>query len=107
MAGKDGVFFLPTAFIGTTALSKDCKIKNPKDIRFSYSDNDRILQAYSVKPLTIINKALGYKIEYDLEEFYYDQNSDMLLYLGYPLFAELDGSKAKQRRWQKTAARNI
>ncbi len=94
-------FLFTNRFIGTTALSDDCKITNPKDIRFSYSENERILRAYSVKPLTIINKALGYKIEYDLEEFYYDMNSDMLLYLGYPLFAELDGSKSKQRRWQR------
>lgn len=94
-------FLFTNSFIGTTALSDDCKIKNPKDIRFSYYENDRILRAYSIKPLTIINKSLGYKIEYDLEEFYYDLNSGMLLYLGYPLFAELDGSKFKQRRWQK------
>ncbi len=94
-------FLFTNRFIGTTALSDDCKIINPKDIRFSYSENERILRAYSVKPLTIINKALGYKIEYDLEEFYYDMNSDMLLYLGYPLFAQLNGSKSKQRRWQR------
>lgn len=94
-------FLFTNRFIGTTALSDDCKIINPKDIRFSYSQNERILRAYSVKPLTIINKALGYKIEYDLEEFYYDMNSDMLLYLGYPLFAKSDGSKSKQRRWQR------
>lgn len=94
-------FLFTNRFIGTTAFSHDCKIINPKDIRFSYSENDRILKAYAVKPLTIINKALGYKIEYDLEEFYYDMNSDMLLYLGFPLFAELNGSKSKQRRWQR------
>lgn len=94
-------FLFTNSFIGTTALSDNCKIKNPKDIRFSYSENDRILRAYSIKPLTIINKALGYKIEYDLEEFYYDLNSKILLYFGYPLFAELDESKSKQRRWQK------
>lgn len=94
-------FLFTNRFIGTMAFSRDCKIINPKDIRFSYSENDRILRAYSTKPLTIINKALGYKIEYDLEEFYYDMNSDMLLYSGYPLFTELDGSKSKQRRWQR------
>lgn len=94
-------FLFTNQFIGTTKFSDDCKIKNPKDIRFSYSENDRILRAYSIKPLTIINKALGYKIEYDLEEFYYDMNSSMLLYVGYPLFTELNGSKSKQRRWQK------
>lgn len=94
-------FLFTNNFIGTTRLSDDCKIINPKDIRFSYSEDERILKAYSVKPLTIINKALGYRIEYDLEEFYYDMNSNMLLYLGYPLFAQLDGSKSKQKRWQK------
>lgn len=94
-------FLFTNLFIGTTKFSDDCRIKNPKDIRFSYSENDRILRAHSIKPLTIINKALGYMIEYDLEEFYYDLNSDMLLYLGYPLFTESDGSKTKQRRWQK------
>lgn len=94
-------FLFTNRFIGTVAFSHDCKIKNPEDIRFSFSENNRILRAYSIKPLTIINKALGYKIKYDLEEFYYNMNSDMLLYLGYPLFAELDGSKSKRRRWQR------
>lgn len=54
-------FLFTSLFIGTTKLSGDCKIKNPKDIRFSYSENHRIVRAYSVEPLTIINKALGYK----------------------------------------------
>jgi hypothetical protein len=94
-------FLFTNLFIGTTPLSDKCKIANPKDIRFSYSENDRILRAYSIKPLTIINKGLGYKIEYNLEEFFYDLNSDLLLYLGYPLFIELDGRKSRQRRWVK------
>lgn len=92
-------FLFTNNFIGTSALADHCKILNPKDIGFVYSEKKRVLAAYSQKPIIIVNKKLGYRIEFDLEEFRYDFNSKYLIFEGYPLFKPLDGNKSRQRKW--------
>jgi carboxypeptidase-like protein len=92
-------FLFTNNFIGTSALADHCKILNPKDIGFVYSEKKRVLAAYSQKPIIIINKKLGYRIEFDLEEFRFDFNSKFMLFEGYPLFIPLDGNKSQQRKW--------
>ena len=51
----------------------------------------------ATEPLVIVNKALGYKILYQLEEFQVDYKNNSMMYLGFPLFEEM-GSK---KRWKK------
>jgi len=60
-------------FLGTSPNSNNCQIINEDDIRFSFDPSTRIFKAFSVNPIIIINKNLGYKINYFLDkyEFYY------------------------------------
>jgi len=95
-----GVLFTNN-FIGTSALADHCKILNPKDIGFVFSQKKQVLAAYSKEPIIIINKKLGYRIEFDLEQFSYDFKSKYLFYIGYPLFKELKGNKTGKNRWAK------
>ena len=56
--------------LGTNAFAKLCKIMNPEVLRISEDDNGH-LSAQTNKPLIIENKALGYRIYQDLDDFDY------------------------------------
>jgi len=58
-------------FLGRTENAKECEITNEDDIRFITSMDKDTLKAFSLKPIIIINKRLGYKITYYLNKFEY------------------------------------
>jgi len=97
---KWGKFFLEN-FIGTSQWAADCSIKNYKVIKFRNNRKANKLTAIATDQLIIENKALGYTVKYQLEEFEYDFNSKYLMYMGYPLFNQMEGGQAKQNRWNK------
>ncbi|MCJ7449597.1 MAG: carboxypeptidase-like regulatory domain-containing protein [Bacteroidales bacterium] len=66
---KANIKFFREVFIGRTLNAQQCEITNGNDIVFKYSFIDETIKAYSIKPLLIENKALGYKISYYLEKF--------------------------------------
>lgn len=95
-----GKFFTEN-FIGTSAAAKLCEIRNPKVLRFRYSKKRRVLEVMADKPLIIENRALGYRIQYQLEAFVYDWNARSQVFLGFSLFEDL----AKEHR--RMAARYL
>ncbi len=56
-------------FLGLSANAASCTIENEEDIILTYDVPGNVLSAHAIKPLTIINKRLGYKIVFDLMEF--------------------------------------
>jgi hypothetical protein len=84
-------------FIGTSFLSAKTKIKNEYAIKFEYDDATHTLEVYTMEPLIIENKGLGYKIVYDLVHFQIDPKQ--VTYLGYSKFEDLEGSNRKKRKW--------
>ena len=95
---KWGQFFLDN-FIGTSAIAKNCKIKNTKSIRFLKSKIE--LTAMADEPLIIENKDLGYTIHYQLENFSYSFESRYILYTGYPFFQPMTGNFDRQKKWER------
>ena len=89
---KWGRFFLDN-FIGSTANSKGCTIKNAKVIRFKFYKKSNRLVAYADEALLIENKALGYTIHYQLEKFEVNFNEESVIFLGYSLFEESSNKK--------------
>ncbi len=88
-------------FIGTTENASSCSIRNKEVLRFRYYLKSRKLTVSAVEPLIIINKALGYDLEYRLESFTYDFESNIISYYGYPLFRELPtDDSTRQRKWE-------
>ncbi len=88
-------------FIGTTDNASSCTIKNKDALRFRYYLKSRKLTVSAVEPLIITNKALGYDLEYRLESFTYDFESDIISYYGYPLFREMPADdSSRQRKWE-------
>ena len=85
-------------FIGETPNAMEVEILNPEVLDFS----DRLgrFRAYASAPLEIENRALGYRIQYFLNDF--QATSYRTQYDGEPLFTELDpGSTDQADRWKE------
>lgn len=92
-------------FIGTTALSEQCKLLNPKAVRFRFNKKENKVTAYADEPLVIENRALGYTVTYDLVLFEYSFDSRLFLYQGYPRFEDMNtGRKRVENRWIRNRA---
>jgi hypothetical protein len=94
-----GDFFLQH-FIGTRAEAKDCKIKNTPALKFRNNKVKHELIVSAAEPLIIENKALGYRIIYDLVKFNYNFKTRYLIYSGYPFFEEMEGNKNRKEKWK-------
>ncbi|MEO5562279.1 MAG: carboxypeptidase-like regulatory domain-containing protein, partial [Chitinophagaceae bacterium] len=89
-------------FIGYTPNAMNCDIKNEKAIRFRFYKKSNRVIAYCDEPVLIENKALGYTIHYQLEDFEVDFKGGASRFAGYPFFEDMDkGRKGLQRRWQR------
>ena len=84
-------------FLGITEEASRSSIQNKKDIYFTSGDSKNSFKAHSDTPLVIINKMLGYRISFELVEFFYDQQNGRTSYYGYTRFDEM-GDK---NRWIK------
>jgi hypothetical protein len=93
---KYGDFFLDE-FIGKTANSKNCTIKNPEVLKFYFYRKKNRLKILASEPLQIENKSLGYNIKYALDSFTHEYNSEVSVYTGYPLFEEMVATDSTQQ----------
>lgn len=75
-------------FLGSTINGLSCDIINEEDITFNYGSDRDTLKAFALKPIQIINKALGYRITYYLDKFEYCRESKSFLYEGNIIFDE-------------------
>ncbi len=97
---KWGKFFTDY-FIGTMPNAQDCKLKNNDKVRFRMDKINNTLSAIAYEPLVVENTALGYILQYQLEDFTYNFKKQIFYYEGYPLFIEMKGSEKKKERWEK------
>jgi hypothetical protein len=90
-----GDYFIDN-FIGVTLNAKKCKLVNRKALRFRFNQKANRLTVKAIEPLIIDNNALGYRVQFQLIDFIVDFNTDVVSYLGYPLFEELETSDTKK-----------
>ena len=96
---KYGEFFMDN-FIGKTANSKYCTIKNKEALKFYYYRRTNRLKILATAPLEIVNEALGYTIKYELDSFTHEYNTQVSQYTGSPLFEEMQTDNAEQKaKW--------
>ena len=79
-------------FLGESVAAIQCEIENPDVLTFYRRDT--IVEAIAAKQLVISNHYLGYRIKYQLEQFEFDLKNQRIVYMGYPLFEELDSNYA-------------
>lgn len=88
------------SFLGTSNNARECIIKNPEVLRFRYNKKTHVLTVSSVDMMIIKNNALGYTINYQLEEFKYDNR--MISFIGYSSFEPMQSNRQrKMTQWNK------
>jgi len=88
-------------FIGSSRNARQSKLKNPDVLQFRRTDKGNRLQVTSNGPLQLENEALGYSIQFDLEEFVYDFETKAVFFKGYCFFSDklLQGNK-RESEWK-------
>ncbi|HYC28424.1 MAG TPA: carboxypeptidase-like regulatory domain-containing protein [Chitinophagaceae bacterium] len=97
---KYGKVFIEN-FIGTTPNAALCALENKDALRFFFSKKRNRLKILTKEDLVITNKALGYKIRYQLDSFTYEYNTQIITFSGYPRFEELTGNDDEKQTWEK------
>lgn len=92
--------FLSDNFIGKTPNSSQCTIENPQVLRFFYSKKKNRLKVITDSVLVIQNKALGYIVRYQLDSFIHEYNGSKTLYVGYPLYEQMEGTDEEKAVWK-------
>jgi len=88
-------------FIGNSRFADQTKILNEETLYFDLDLNTNTLKAYARAPIQIENKALGYRLDYDLQQFHLQRNTGQMSLLGYTRLTKLKGSKSKNKKWAK------
>ena len=84
-------------FLGITEEAGKSKILNDSVIYFGGGETKNMFRAYADSPLVIINNMLGYKIIFNLEDFWYDNATGQNNFFGYARYEELGTDK----KWMK------
>ena len=88
-------------FIGTSALSQQCRIENPDDVVVVYDARQRELVAIAPRQLSVINQALGYRITYHQFNFKVDYANNRVTSVAAPVYKALKSADARQQQlWE-------
>lgn len=95
---KYGSFF-SQHFIGATPNAALCSIQNPGVLKFYFYKKSNKLKVLADSAILIDNKALGYRLRYELDSFVYYYKTNINLYRGFCLYTEMDGTDQEKRTW--------
>ncbi len=95
-----GQFFIQN-FIGQTNFSKACILRNPSALHFYSFKKRNVLKVVAKEPIIVDNFALGYVLKFSIDSFTYDYNTRTSLFVGYPLFEEMQGTLEQKNIWAK------
>lgn len=95
-----GTFFTDH-FIGNTPFADSCTIQNPDALHFYFYKRSNKLKVLATAPLQILNKALGYQLNYTLDSFVYYYKTDINAYRGLCLYRQLQGTPDDEATWEK------
>ncbi|MFD1188459.1 carboxypeptidase-like regulatory domain-containing protein [Pontibacter rugosus] len=88
-------------FLGKDAFGRQSRLLNPEVLAITFDPETALLEVKANEPLQVQNDALGYKITYLLSDFRYYGRDGYVVYLGYPRYELMEGSKSKKRRWAR------
>jgi len=89
-------------FVGNSETASRCRIKNEQAIKFRLYKKSNRLVAFCEEPVLLENKALGYLVKYQLEEFEINFKNQFFFFLGYSLYEPLGKvGKAQLKRWEE------
>lgn len=82
-------------FLGTSFAGRQCRIVNKNALRFRFNQAQGKLTVVADEPLIIENDFLGYTLQYQLEEFTYTQQEQVIFFYGYTLFKEKTANRGR------------
>ncbi len=88
-------------FIGSTPFAKQCSIVNPEVLKFYFSRKRNVLKVKAEESVVVMNYALGYRIQYQLDSFIYDNNTKFSAYAGVAFYTELDSTAEQKIIWKQ------
>lgn len=88
-------------FLGKTPFAESCIIENPSVLKFYYLRKKKQLKVKADSAIVIQNNALGYRINYLIDSFFYDYQTDFSLYSGVTFYSELEGTEQDKVVWKK------
>ncbi|PJJ79318.1 carboxypeptidase-like regulatory domain-containing protein [Mucilaginibacter auburnensis] len=91
-------------FLGQSDNGRGSKILNPEVIRFFYDKNSGTLTARSVDFIKIENSSLGYKVNYLLNAFAFNQHDQTFSYDGKVFFEDMQSNNSEQQNRKKNRA---
>jgi len=100
---KYGPFFIDN-FIGQTNFAKKCVIKNPEVLHFYFSKKRNRLKVLAQEALIVENFSLGYTLKFAIDSFTNDYDTKTNLFIGYPLFEEMQGTIEQRETWSRNRA---
>jgi hypothetical protein len=92
-------------FLGGSENADYCRLLNPGDLHLYIDPSESYLKGFSLKPLLIENRILGYSILYDLSDFNYDIPTGLLRFSGSSYFKQAEGKASSVRKWGKNRLR--
>ncbi len=92
-------------FLGQSQAAAKSKIKNEDDIFFEKGESPGSMIAFSEAPIIIENRELGYRIYFELQEFFYDQGNSRTYFFGFSRYEELDNKKSTHSKWERNRMR--
>ncbi|MCC7401015.1 MAG: carboxypeptidase-like regulatory domain-containing protein [Chitinophagaceae bacterium] len=101
---KYGSFFL-AHFIGTTPNAALCSIQNPEALKFYFYKKSNKLKVLADSALQIENKALGYRLRYELDSFVYYYKTEINTYRGFCFYGEMEGTEQEKKTWAANRAK--
>jgi hypothetical protein len=95
--GKEFVSY----FLGSSPNAEMSTLSNPEALKFYFSKKKNRLKVKAEDPLMIVNNALGYKIQYQLDSFIYEYNTKGSSYNGAAFYIEMDSTEAQKKIWKQ------
>ena len=86
-------------FLGITLAAERSTLINEEDVLFEADENPSAFRAFSELPLEIINRELGYRIFFELKEFFIDQQSGKTYFYGFTRYEDLE--KGNPDKWKR------
>lgn len=83
-------------FLGITTPGLKSYIRNESEVYFSAGEGKRDAYAHADKPLEVINREFGYRIFFDLQDFYVDEETGRTYFAGFARYTELDSPVSKR-----------
>lgn len=88
-------------FLGVDEFAYFTEIKNPEVLDFKWNKSDKTYTVLASEPLVIHNNALGYIVNVELGEVYFNPKTNGGLYIIFPQFSEMvPPDSIKQKVWE-------